>query len=152
MENLSRRFRRNQCEVGNACRVRRTARCLVLSGGVHGNDEAMAFNSIPAGAAVSLSNGLQCPSTPCDLKISRKDEFTATFTKDGFRPESVRVTTHVSGGGVAAGAGNILLGGAIGVGVDAYNGANLDHSPSPVDVTLQPVQVGPVKRKGVPTS
>ena len=102
---------------------------------LRGTDEPIAFMSNPPSAAVSLSNGLQCPTTPCDLKISRKDEITATFTKPGYQPQSVRVTTHIAGGGVAAEAGNIIAGGIIGVGVDAYDATNLDHSPNPVDVT-----------------
>ncbi len=99
---------------------------------VRGTDEQIAFQSEPAGAHLQLSNGLSCSTTPCDLKVARKDEFTATFTKDGYQQQDIRVTTHVSGGGVAAGAGNVLAGGLIGVGVDAYNGANLDHQPNPV--------------------
>lgn len=117
---------------------------------IRGTDEQIAFQSTPTDAHVSLSNGLSCPTTPCDLKIARKDDFTATFTKEGYRPESVRVTTHVSGNGVAAGAGNILAGGVIGVGVDAYNGANMDHEPNPVIVTLTPLEVAKPSRSRKP--
>lgn len=117
---------------------------------IRGGDEQVAFVSNPAGASLALSNGLACPQTPCDLKLSRKDDFTATFSKQGYRPESVRVVSHVSGGGVAAGAGNIIAGGIIGVGVDAYTGANLDHSPNPVEVILAPA--GSTPRAGKPVS
>ena len=36
-------------------------------------------------------------------------------------------------------AGNVLVGGIIGVGVDAASGAALDLTPNPVVVTLQPL-------------
>lgn len=119
---------------------------------VRGTEEQIAFQSEPTEARLSLSNGLSCPSTPCDLKVARKDDFTATFSKDGYKSESIRVTSHVSGSGVATGAGNIILGGVIGVGVDAYNGANLDHEPNPVVAHLAPTEpvpsaVAPAKRK-----
>ena len=120
---------------------------------IRGTEEQIAFTSEPSDAHVQLSNGLSCTHTPCDLKVSRKDEFTATFSKDGYRPEDVRVTTHVSGGGVAAGAGNIVAGGIIGIGVDAYDGANLDHEPNPGAAHLIPLaSVKPARPSKVPVS
>lgn len=44
----------------------------------------------------------------------------------------------MSGKGAAGLAGNILVGGLIGVGVDAMTGATLDHSPNPALITLVP--------------
>jgi hypothetical protein len=35
-------------------------------------------------------------------------------------------------------AGNVLAGGVIGIGVDAYTGAAFDHTPNPVSVSLVP--------------
>ncbi|MGO3927394.1 translation initiation factor 2, partial [Rhodopseudomonas pseudopalustris] len=54
-------------------------------------------------------------------------------------------------------AGNLLLGGVVGMGVDAATGAAMDHHPNPVVVTLQPVPApaAPVARHRkprVPTS
>ncbi len=62
------------------------------------------------------------------------------------------MTTNLAGGGVAAGAGNIIAGGIVGTGIVAYNGANTDHSPNPVDVTLRPAPtvLAPAARKGAP--
>jgi len=70
--------------------------------------------------------------------VKRNEEFIATFTKPGFRAQQVEVKTQLTGGGAAAGAGNILAGGVIGIGVDAATGATLDHTPNPVQVTLVP--------------
>ncbi|MEL7487392.1 MAG: hypothetical protein AAGJ87_09290, partial [Pseudomonadota bacterium] len=41
-------------------------------------------------------------------------------------------------GGVTSGAGNVLAGGLIGIGVDAGTGANLDLRPNPMTATLAP--------------
>jgi hypothetical protein len=58
--------------------------------------------------------------------------------------------------GAAGVAGNLLLGGFIGAGVDAYNGngAAMDHKPNPVIVPLRPnaphedgPRQAPVRRK-----
>ena len=119
---------------------------------VRGTTETLAFTSTPPGAAVALSDGLACAATPCFIEVPRKDELAATFSKPGYQPQSVRVTTKVGDSGVVAGAGNIIAGGVIGVGVDALNGANLDHYPNPVDATLQPAPAGPAKRRGSPVS
>ena len=113
---------------------------LTLSGCatvVRGTTESVAFDSQPAGAEVRLSTGPAC-TTPCALVVKRNEEFIATFTKPGFRAQQVEVKTQLTGGGAAAGAGNILAGGVIGIGVDAATGATLDHTPNPVQVTLVP--------------
>ena len=36
-------------------------------------------------------------------------------------------------------AGNVLLGGLVGMGVDAYTGAATDHKPNPVAAVLEPI-------------
>ena len=46
--------------------------------------------------------------------------------------------TKVAGSGGAAMAGNVLVGGLIGAGVDASSGAMLDLVPNPMKVTLEP--------------
>lgn len=102
-----------------------------------GTTETVQFYSEPAGAEVETSIGYRC-TTPCVLDIKRKQAFTAVFKKPGFHAYSVPVTTKLSGEGAAAGAGNILIGGVIGLGTDAVTGAALDHTPNPVSVTLVP--------------
>lgn len=103
-----------------------------------GTSEMVSFTSEPPGAAVATTTNRFCPSTPCSLDIPRSEEFDATFTKPGFRPRTVPVRTTIAGKGAAGFAGNVLLGGVVGMGVDAYTGAALDHTPNPVIVTLVP--------------
>jgi hypothetical protein len=52
---------------------------------------------------------------------------------------TVQLTTEVPATGAAGFAGNILVGGLVGMGVDAVTGAATDHKPNPVIVTLQPI-------------
>lgn len=101
-----------------------------------GSNTAWQVTSEPSGAKVETSHGHQCPATPCSIKMKRKSEFTATLTKPGYRPATVTVTNKVSGAGGAGMAGNVLVGGIIGAGVDVATGAMLDLTPNPAHVTL----------------
>lgn len=103
-----------------------------------GTTELIAFTSEPPGAAVATTTNRYCPTTPCSLDVPRSEEFDVTFTKAGFQPQTVPVRTKLAGAGAAGFAGNVLAGGVIGMGVDAYTGAAMDHTPNPVAVTLVP--------------
>lgn len=104
-----------------------------------GTSNDVTFNSDPPGAQMLTSTGLTCPATPCTLPIPRKQEFIATFSLEGYREQQVQVVTEVSGGGAAGFAGNVLVGGVIGMGVDVATGAALDHKPNPVFARLEPL-------------
>ena len=68
---------------------------------------------------------------------------------NGYEPEVVVLTKEIATSGAAGFAGNILLGGIIGMGVDAASGAPLDHKPNPVIVTLRPIRpAAPLGRPG----
>ena len=54
----------------------------------------------------------------------------------------IPLTKEIPGTGAAGFAGNLLVGGLVGMGVDAATGAAQDHKPNPVIVTLQPVSAG----------
>jgi hypothetical protein len=114
---------------------------LVLGGCAsvtRGWEEVVHFSSLPTEAAVRTSTGFQCI-TPCIMKVQRKEDFVATFTKQGYIPVDVPVRGQVSGAGGAGFAGNVLLGGVVGGVVDVASGAALDHCPNPVSVTLRRV-------------
>lgn len=113
---------------------------------VRGTDEDLAFQSTPPGATVTTSTGLSCAATPCIIKVPRKDEFVATFALPGHAPRDVQISTKLNGGGAAGFAGNALVGGIIGAGVDAYNGSALDHDPNPVVTELKQVGSGVLSR------
>ena len=125
-----------------------------------GTTDQVQITSEPSGSDVRTSMGPTCV-TPCTLQVSRKDEFTVTVSKAGFVEENVPVKTQIAGSGAAGFAGNVLLGGLIGMGADAYTGATLEHVPNPVSVTLRPLpptsaptptRTAPKPRKPAPQS
>ncbi|MBN8726510.1 MAG: hypothetical protein J0H15_02255 [Xanthomonadales bacterium] len=106
--------------------------CATITRGRH---QAWTVDSVPSGAVVSLSNGERCE-TPCALKLRRKYPFAVHICKLGYHPVNTMVLSQVSGAGAAGMAGNVLVGGLIGVGVDAGTGATKDLSPNPLSVQL----------------
>jgi len=109
--------------------------CATVTRGMH---EAFTVETEPSGAMVETSNGLHCDATPCTFaRVERKAEFTVTITKPGYRTWTGNVTHHTAGAGAAGMAGNVLVGGLIGVGVDATSGATQDLTPNPLHVALE---------------
>jgi hypothetical protein len=115
------------------CVAGSTAACATVTRGVH---QDWSVETDPAGAKVKTSNGFACDQTPCTFRMERKADFTVTITKDGYKPWTGNVTHSVSAGGSAGMAGNVILGGLIGAGVDATSGAMMDLKPNPLKVTL----------------
>ncbi len=104
-----------------------------------GTSETVEIQVDPADSTVTTSLGFSCAAMPCKFKVDRKSEFTVTATKEGYQPQTVDVTTKLSGNGAAGFAGNVLVGGVVGMGVDAATGATLDHLPNPVIINLVPI-------------
>lgn len=125
--------------MGVVMRVMVIVGALALAGCAsvtRGWNNQMQFSSDPPDAIVQTTMGHSCR-TPCNLQVGRKDEFVATFTKPGYITEQVQVRTQIAGAGAAGVAGNILVGGVIGMGIDAASGAALEHCPNPVAVVLR---------------
>jgi hypothetical protein len=70
--------------------------------------------------------------------LQRKEPFSVTVSKDGFVSQTAEVKSEMAGSGAAGMAGNILVGGLIGIGVDATSGALNDLTPNPLQIVLQP--------------
>ncbi len=105
-----------------------------------GTTNQVTMASEPPGAEARTSLGHHCPSTPCTIEVARSSQFVATFSMPGHRDAQVPVATRVAGSGAAGFAGNILIGGIVGMGVDAATGATLEHYPNPVIGTLEPLR------------
>ena len=103
-----------------------------------GTSESFIIESDPPGAQAVLSNGLSC-TTPCSLKVKRKDGFTVNITRTGYEPVLATITSQIAGAGAAAMAGNVLLGGVIGAAVDAGLGATKELKPNPLVVRMVPL-------------
>ncbi|MDB5450250.1 MAG: translation initiation factor 2, gamma subunit, GTPase [Phenylobacterium sp.] len=111
-----------------------TAACATVTRGSH---DTWSVQTEPSGAAVRTTNQFACDSTPCTFKMERKAEFDVTITKPGYKSWTGHVTHHVAGAGGAGMAGNVLLGGIIGAGVDVATGAMYDLVPNPLSVKLE---------------
>jgi len=70
--------------------------------------------------------------------MSRKAQFDVTVTKAGYKSATAHVTHQISKGGGTAMVGNAIVGGLIGVGVDAVTGAANDLRPNPLVFKLEP--------------
>lgn len=112
-----------------------------------GSKDAWVVNSEPTGAKVETTNGHSCPATPCAIKMSRKSKFTATLTKPGYKPAQVQVSHKTANAGAAGVAGNVILGGVIGLGVDMATGASQDLVPNNVLIKLEPLDAASVEAK-----
>ncbi|HVK81221.1 MAG TPA: PEGA domain-containing protein [Verrucomicrobiae bacterium] len=126
------------------------AACATIT---RGTTQAFTVETDPGGAAVSTTNGLYCPSTPCTFaRVPREAEFVVTITKEGYETATHNVTHQTAGSGGAAMAGNVLVGGIIGAAIDGNSGATQDLVPNPLRVTLQPIgpAVTPVATEAAP--
>lgn len=113
---------------------------LVLTGCAtitRGTTEVLVVNTDPPGATVEISNGHQCTS-PCTVELKRKHDYHVKIAKAGYEPIDTDVKSQIVGAGAAGMAGNVLVGGLIGVGVDAYSGATKGLKPNPLSVNLAP--------------
>ena len=106
-----------------------------------GTTSQIQIHSNPPEAQARTSMGFTCI-TPCTLQAGRKDEFSVVISKAGYHTVEIPVRTQVAGAGAAGFAGNILIGGVVGMAADAATGATLEHFPNPVTVTLTPRKKG----------
>jgi len=102
-----------------------------------GTKDVFVVETDPIGASVTTTNGFNCKATPCSIKMARKSDFDVTISKPGYKTWTGHVTNKVAGGGGAAMAGNVLVGGIIGAVVDGNNGSMLDLVPNPLAVKLE---------------
>ena len=102
-----------------------------------GTRDALVIETTPQGASVLTSNGYSCDSTPCALEMPKKHGFIVTLTKEGCETKNVNVVTKMAKSGGAAVAGNVLVGGVIGLGVDAISGAAKELVPNQIKVNLE---------------
>jgi hypothetical protein len=109
--------------------------CATITRGVH---DKLSVISDPPGADVKLSTGEHGVTPAKFVKSRRTEPFTVTVSKPGYASQTVKVEGKFGGTGGAAMAGNVLLGGAIGIGVDAGTGAYNSLYPNPVSVHLVP--------------
>lgn len=126
--------------------------CIGCASISRGTTENISISSTPPGATAELS-GLDNPTscvTPCVVVVKRSADITVTVNKEGYEPQVIPLTKEIAGTGAAGFAGNVLVGGLVGMGVDAATGAANDHKPNPVIVTLNPATAAPQPRAAKP--
>jgi hypothetical protein len=117
------------------------AACGGCASVTRGTTDQVQILSEPVGADVRTSMGQTCI-TPCTLTFGRKDEVTVTASKPGYHAAEMPVSARAGAAGLVGLAGNVLIGGVIGMAVDAASGATLDHYPNPVMLNLVPLRKG----------
>jgi len=119
-----------------------SVRCATIK---HGTTQPILVESDPTGAAVSLKCDKDSipnlGSTPTTIQVSRKSKSCAIgIQKDGYVPANVLLHRTISG----AYAGNLVLGGAVGLVADAADGAMYDQEPKAVRVKLEELDRQPI--------
>jgi hypothetical protein len=99
----------------------------------NGSRQNISVTSSPDVAKVTTSPVTADQNTPTTLNLERKNDYTLTFSKEGYSSATAQVSHHVRGGIVVL---DVLLGGLIGVVVDAATGAWNKLSPETVNVSL----------------
>jgi hypothetical protein len=99
---------------------------------VHGTTQKIRIESNPAAATAHI--GAQTVLTPSEVSLSRDGSYDVEIEKAGYISARSHIGQTTSGVVWA----NLLLGGVIGMIVDASTGAAYDLDPSTVSVTLLP--------------
>lgn len=108
-----------------------------------GSNDTVFMTSAPSEAKVVFEDTAQklrpqsCE-TPCEIELNRKRTYKATVSKSGYENFVVMMEPKLSTSGGTAMAGNLLLGGIVGAGVDSLTGAMRDLTPNNLAVTLAP--------------
>ena len=100
-----------------------------------GGNEERNVSSEPAGAKVVI-DGTERGVTPLATKVERKKDHAVVLTKEGFEENQSRVESHLSWWV----AGNVILGGLVGILVDVLSGGGYTIEPDAVAVTLKPIE------------
>ena len=127
---------------------------------IEGSGQSVGIATNPPGASCVVDRkgdrlGMVAP-TPGSLRLEKsKNDLTVTCKKDGFESATTSQTPRF----VGTTFGNIIIGGVVGVIIDAASGANyvypsemkLDLAPTIIPIASIPPEVMPV-RAGPPTS
>jgi len=109
---------------------------------LEGTTQNVSVLTAPAeGAQCTLKNseGTWFVTTPGSTTVHKtKNDMTIDCTKAGYTPAHVVATSHFG----ATTAGNVIVGGLVGIGVDAASGANF-HYDSPITVPLDALAQAP---------
>lgn len=110
--------------------------CLMLTGCatiLNDPEQPVAFDSEPASAYISI-DGVRMGTTPCVVPVARKGgDKLITFELQGYKTEIVKMPNTLD----AALAGNILLGGFVGLAIDGVSGRGGGYQKS-LKIIMEP--------------
>jgi hypothetical protein len=98
---------------------------------MHGTQQDVGFGSVPTNAKITIDNQ-RSATTPTVMKLSRKDNHIVRIELDGYLPYEATLTRGVSGWVW----GNIVIGGLVGLAVDAISGGLYKLTPEQMTATL----------------
>lgn len=102
-----------------------------------GPTETFVVRSTPSGAEVFSTTGWEC-TTPCAVKVARRGDFVVTVRKEGYVTQTVSVKSVPVQKNKRTLADRVHVPtGLIGSATDLASGANLEHQPNPLEVTLE---------------
>jgi len=98
---------------------------------MHGTQQDVGFGSVPTSAKITVDNQ-RSATTPTVMKLSRKDNHVVRIELDGYLPYEATLTRGVSGWVW----GNLVIGGLVGLAVDAISGGLYKLTPEQMTATL----------------
>ncbi len=108
---------------------------------ITGSSQEMSFQSSPDEVTVTVGDRV-IGKTPITIRLDKKTGQAVTFTKDGYEPVTMPLSTQLEPWFF----GNVVLGGLLGSTTDGVSGAINQYSPNQYMVTLQPLKLTGTER------
>ena len=99
---------------------------------IHGTTQDVSISSNPSKAFVTIDN-VEKGVTPLTVELSRKDHHLVQTNLDGFLPYETKLTRKVDGWII----GNVIIGGLIGLAVDAISGGMYMLTPDQLQAEMK---------------
>ncbi len=108
---------------------------------ITGSTQEMSFQSSLDEATVTIGDRI-IGKTPITVRLGNKTGQSVTFTKDGYEPLTMQLSTELQPWFF----GNVIIGGLLGSTTNGASGAIHEYSPSQYMVTLQPLKLSSAER------
>jgi len=106
-----------------------------------GSSQTIHIQSTPSAAKVTGSPGIGEYTTPTSVELSRKNSYTLTFTKEGYKSGNAHIRASAKFGYILL---DVLFTGLVGVVVDAATGSWNGLKPETVIVSLEKEDMGSI--------
>lgn len=103
---------------------------------INGSTQEIAFTSQPSQATITI-DGVERGTTPVSVELARGERHTVVMSLEGYETEEIALEQRVNGWVW----GNILVGGLIGLVVDASTGAMYRIDPETLRTRLEPAEL-----------